>query len=112
MCWGDNRKKKPPWVSNEILYLCDERKSLKRVRHKNPEMADWYRLVNSKIRRKMKEAKEDWIERQCTIIEQGITSNSKVAYQTLKTLTKTQQPKSSVIEDNSGNIMEGTAVHM
>ena len=35
-----------------------------------------------------------------------------MAYQTLKTLTKTQQPKSSVIEDNSGNLLiEGTAVH-
>ena len=58
----------------------------------------------------MKEAKEDCIEGKCSIIEEGIaTDNSKVAYQTLKTLNK--QPKSSVIEDNSGNLlMEGTAV--
>ena len=33
-----------------------------RLKQNNPETADQYELVNSKIRRKMKEAKEDWIE--------------------------------------------------
>ena len=60
----------------------------------------------------MKEPKEDWIEGQCFIIEEGIaTGNGKVAYQKVKTPTKTQQLKSSVKLDNSGNfLMEGTAV--
>ena len=109
---GRWRKKKQSWVANEILNLCDERWSQKRVKHNDPEMADWYRLLNSKIWRKMKEAKEDCIEGQCSIIKEGIaTGNSKMAYQTLKTPTKTQQLKSSVTEDNSGSLlMEGTAV--
>ena len=40
-----------------------------------------------------------------------LSGNSKEAHSTLKALTKTQQRKSAVIEDSSGNIlMESTAV--
>ena len=40
-----------------------------------------------------------------------MSGNSKEAYSTLKVLTKTQQYKSAVIEQSSGNIlMESTAV--
>ena len=40
-----------------------------------------------------------------------MSGNSKEAYNTLKALTKTQQHKSAVIEDSSGNILtESTAV--
>ena len=60
----------------------------------------------------MKAAKEEWIEEQCKSIEKGMMSgNSKEAYNTIKALTKTQQHKSAVIEDSSGNILtESTAV--
>ena len=49
---------------------------------------------------------------QCKNIEKGMMSgNSKEAHNTLKALTKTQQHKSAVIEDSSGNILtESTAV--
>ena len=40
-----------------------------------------------------------------------MSGNNKMAYKTLKALTKTQQHKSAVIEDSSGNILtESTAV--
>ena len=60
----------------------------------------------------MKTAKEEWIEEQCKKIEKGMMSgNSKEAYNTLKNLTKTQQHKTAVIEDSSGNILtESTAI--
>ena len=38
---GRQRKKKQPWVSNEILNLCDERGSLKKVKHNDSETAVW-----------------------------------------------------------------------
>ena len=48
----------------------------------------------------MKEGKEELIEEQCTIIDKEITvGNSKTAYSTIKTLTKTSQHKASVISD-------------
>ena len=60
----------------------------------------------------MKAAKEEWTEEQRKNIEKGMMSgNSKEAYNTLKALTKTQQHKSAVIEDSSGNILtKNTAV--
>ena len=60
----------------------------------------------------MKAAKEEWIEKQCKNIEKGMMPGKrKEAYSTLRTLTKTQQHKSAVIEDSSENILtESTAV--
>ena len=39
---GRQRKKKQPWVSNDILDLCDERRSLKKTRHFDPQSAMQY----------------------------------------------------------------------
>ena len=50
----------------------------------------------------MKAAKGEWTKEQRKNIEKGMMSgNSKEAYNTLKALTKTQQHKSTVIEDIS-----------
>ena len=39
-----------------------------------------------------------------------VSGNSKEAYNTLKAITKTQQHKSAVIEDSSGNILTESTV--
>ena len=67
---------------------------------------------NREVRKKMKAAKEEWTEEQCKNTEKGMMSgNITEAYNTLKALTKTQQRKSAVIKDSSGNILtESTAV--
>ena len=58
--------------------------------------------MNREVRKKMKAAKEEWIKEQVKNIEKGMMSgNGKEAYNTLKALTKTQQHKSTVIEDIS-----------
>ncbi len=50
----------------------------------------------------MRVAREKWLSQQCEEIERNTEKgNSKKAYQTLKTLTKTQQNKSTVIEDRN-----------
>ena len=62
--------------------------------------------MNREIKKKMKAAKEDWIEERCKNIEKGMMSgNSKEAYNTLKALTKTQHHKAAITEDDSGNIL-------
>ena len=46
--------------------------------------------MNREVRKKMKAAKEEWIEEQCKNIEKGmVLGNSKEAYNTLKALNKT-----------------------
>ena len=61
----------------------------------------------------MKAAKEEWTEEQRKNIVKGMMSgNSKEAFNTPKAVTKTQQRKSAVIKDSSGNVLEeSTAVN-
>ena len=68
--------------------------------------------MNREVRKKIRAVEEKWIEEQCKNVEKGMmTGNSKEAYNTLKTFTRTQQRKSAVIEDSSGNILtESSAV--
>ncbi|PVD33204.1 hypothetical protein C0Q70_04455 [Pomacea canaliculata] len=105
-CWGSRGSAKQPWVTDDILDLCDERRALKKGRGRDPTSADKYRLVNQQIRTRMKEAKEDWIEDQCCSVEIGMASgDSKKAYETQKALTKTQQRPATVIEDSTGQLL-------
>ena len=58
-------------------------------------------------RGQMKAAKDKWTEEKCKNTEKGMMSgNRKVAYNILKALSKTQQHKSAVIKDSSGNILK------
>ena len=109
---GRQRKKIQPWVTSKVLDVCNQRQHLKQQKYTSTEAELEYRKVNREVWKKMKAAKREWIEEQCKNIEKGMTSgNSKEAYNTLKALSKTQQQKSAVIEDSSGNmLMESTAV--
>ena len=58
----------------------------------------------------MKEAKEKWISDQCDNIETGMKlNNSKATFDTLTTLTRSQQPKASVIEDKNRALLTDEA---
>jgi len=61
---GKHRTGKRPWVTADILDLCDKRRELKKKK-KEPEGAKQYRAVSQKIKRGMKRAKENWIEEKC-----------------------------------------------
>ena len=59
----------------------------------------------------MKAVKTEWTEEYKSIEKGMMSGNSKEAYNTLKAVTKTQQHKSAVTEDSSGNILtKSTAV--
>ena len=57
---GKHRQKKKPWVTAEILDLCDRRRELRKKRFE-PEGSEKYGKVNNNIKRCMKKAKENWI---------------------------------------------------
>ena len=46
--------------------------------------------MNREVRRKMRPAKEEWIEEQCKNTDGNDSGNTKEAYTTLKAVTKTQ----------------------
>ena len=72
----------------------------KKEKHSNPEGAERYRKANKLVRRKMREAREKWMDEQCEGIEQSTgQGNSKKVYELVRTLTKTKQDKSTVIEN-------------
>ena len=56
---GKQRRKRKPWVTTEILDLCDQRRDLKKKRGE-PEEAKYYREIKRKIRTEMMMAKETW----------------------------------------------------
>ena len=75
-----HRQKKKPWITAEILDLCDKRRELRKKRFEH-EGSEKYKEVNNNIKRCMKKAKENWIEEQCSEIEENLRkTNSKRAY--------------------------------
>ena len=57
---GKHRQKKKPWITAEILDLCDKRRELRKHRLE-PKGSEKYKEVNNNIKRCMKKAKENWI---------------------------------------------------
>ena len=102
---GKQRQKRKPWVTPEVLDLCDQRRDLKKKRGE-PEGAKDYREIKRKIRTEMKMAKETWIQGQCQEVEACLRkNNSKKAYQLVKDLTTEKQGKSTTIQDKSGKCL-------
>ena len=102
---GKQRRKRKPWVTPEILHLCDQRRDLKKKKGE-PEGAKDYREIKRKIRIEMKMAKETWIQGQCQEIEACLRkNNSKKAYQLVNDLTIEEQGKSTTIQDKSGKCL-------
>ena len=50
--------RKQPWITDEILELCDKRRSLKAIKHQSNKHAEKYRIVHNIIRRSMKGKKK------------------------------------------------------
>ena len=97
---GKERRRKKPWVTNDVLDLCDERRDLKKKRYEAE--AKEYREANRRIQKAVKKAKEDWIGAQFEEIETCLNkNNSKRAYQLVKSLTSEKQSRSSTIQDKS-----------
>ncbi|XP_068691590.1 uncharacterized protein [Montipora foliosa] len=59
--------------------------------------------MNKLVKKEMVKAKEKWIQEQCEDIETNLMkNNSKKAYDTVKTLTKSKQSKVNTIKDKKG----------
>ena len=52
---GKHRQKKKPWITAEILDLCDKRRELRKNRFE-PEGSEKYKEVNNNTKRCMKKA--------------------------------------------------------
>ena len=101
---GKKHRRKKPWVTKDVLGLCDDRR-LKKKRYE-AEGAKEYREANRRIQKAVKKAKEGWIGAQCEEIETCLNkNNSKRAYQLVKALTSEKQSRSSTIQYKSGKYL-------
>ena len=92
-------RRKKPWVTVEILDLCDKRRELRKKRFE-PEGSEKYKEVNNNIKRCMRKAKENWIGEQCSEIEENLKkNNSKRAYQLVKDLATMKQGEATTVQD-------------
>ena len=103
---GPHRRKNKPWVTNDILDLCDKRRESKKRKHLDEEERILYQQANTEVRKGMRKAKEQWVYDQCLDIDIGMANgNLKNAFNTLKLLTKNNQTKSTAIEDKHGELI-------
>ena len=70
------RMKFQPWVTNEVLDLCEQREQMKH-KYTSTEAGLEHRKVNREVGRKMKAAKEVWIEEPWKSIERGLMLGTK-----------------------------------
>lgn len=90
----------------EVLNLRDKRRVLKEKKHSRDEARAQYQDVQQEVRKDLRADKEEWIGEQCSAIEKSIISDdSKKAYNILKSITKTSQLRTAVVDDKKGKIL-------
>ena len=102
---GKHRPVKKPWVTADLLDLCDKRRELKKKK-KDAEGVRQYRAANQDVKKGMKKAKMNWTEEQCQDIEDSMKkNNSKKTYQLVKDLTSPKQGRTTTIQDKDGKCL-------
>lgn len=87
------------WITNDILRDLKKKTKLKNTKKGAVE----YREISKRIRSEMKKAKEEWIEEQCSDIEDSLNkNNSRRVFQIVKELMQPRQSKVSTIQDKEG----------
>ena len=100
---GKYRHHKQPWVTPNILHLCNKRRELKKKDKFTTEGAKQYKAVNQQIKKGMVKAREAWIEERYQEIDDSLgKNNNKKAYQPVKDLTSSKQGRTTTIQDKNG----------
>ena len=81
---GKGKKPRKPWITEEVLKKCENRKECKRKRYDNTDEYNKYREANRDVKKSIREAREKWINGQCLEIEENLTKNSKKAFNTFQ----------------------------
>lgn len=94
------RRKKKPWMTEEILEMMDERRHLKG----RDEVQ--YRIKNTEIQRECSRRKEQWLNEQCEEVEELCRTNHHSRHDKIKELTqKRKWNKGCAIKDKDGTVI-------
>ena len=89
--FGQHCSKKKPWITTDILNLCDERRNWKKYKG-DVESGKQYRKINNDIKKKMRQTKKDCVEDQWKNMEESMHRNqTRRAYETTRKLTNAKQ---------------------
>ena len=102
------KKPKPqkPWLTTEVLELCDERREVKQQKLTDKIKNSHYNFLNREIKRKSKKCKDSWLKNLCKEVEEcHQASKTRQVYQTIKTLTGKQTLRMKSIKDKDGNVL-------
>ena len=72
---GKHRRRTKPWVTDQILEMCDKRREAKKKKD-TTEGRKEYAKMNRDIRKDMKTANQKWIEDQFKEIEEDLQNNN------------------------------------
>lgn len=103
------RRKRPKWLSEEVLKLCDQRKGIRNkyeTEHRQ-ELKREYNWLTREIKRKTKRDKEGWLGEQCEEAERCCERNeTRGLYQKIKDIGGKAELRTSTIKDKNGNTIE------
>ena len=103
---GKKNPIKKPWITKDIFDLCDERRNLKSKKKNDDTAKENYSKINKTIKKKITQAKENYINEQCSALEESLSKNdSKKAYGIVKDLTTSKKPKVNTIKDKNGKCL-------
>jgi hypothetical protein len=104
------RCEKEPWISDHVLNLADQRRSIKAKMNNSPQDEDLrqqFTRLKKVINDKVEECREEWFKKQCYEAEEANRKNDmRSLFQTVKTLKKGTKlnDKRGNIKDKDGNL--------
>eukprot|EP00794_Sanderia_malayensis_P008574 gene8574-biopygen6861 len=103
---GKRRVMKQPWMMVEILDACDERRKLKATKFKSVAKTKVYKRINAKVKREIRDAKENFFKEKCKQIQHAFErNNTKKVFDTIKELNRRIAVKTSAIEATDGTLL-------
>lgn len=101
------QKKKPKWISDEVLQLCQRRKELREKIEQGQQSRTEYNWLTRQIKHKSKRDKEEWLAKQCGEAESCLRKNDmRGLYTKIKDIGGTVALKNSTIKDKDGRIID------
>lgn len=72
---GFKRKKKKPWISDEVLLLTDKRREVKAQLNANPSLKPEFKKLTQDIKMSLVRCRQDWTQQQCAELETASRKN-------------------------------------
>lgn len=101
------RKKRVPWISQEVLDLSDQRSQMRITKHLSEENRKGYNKLTRDIKKKAKQCKDQWLEDRCIEVERYEKSqNTQKLFQAVNEICGTFSPRLATIKDKNGKILD------